>query len=790
MFAQMIDDFSDGDFTSNPAWSGTNEKFIVTSQALKLQAPASTDIAYLTTEPGSLAYGNWEFLVGLDFNPSGTNYARIYLSSDQPDLSGPLNGYFVSVGGSSDDITLWKQTGTDFTRIIEGRPGLLDLPSLTVRIKVTFDESGMWKLFSDIGPSGSFFNEGSAMDPQYTASIYFGVYCSYTATRSDKFFFDDFAVNNIFTDVTPPEIKSLDVISSTQLRLTFSEPVDHETAGDISHYMVDNNHGGPSHILLESDKIVLLSFDQTFVNGIRYSLVISGIKDKAGNVIISGQKNFTFIETIPAALKDIIITEIFPDPSPTVWLPEIEFVEIFNRSKNPFDLKGWKITDGTSVSFLSNFIIQPGEYVIITSAATAYVSYGKVVEVSGFPSLNNSGDVVVIKDFNDVTVDSVCYTDNWYNDEERKSGGWTLELIDPENLCSESENWIISEHPDGGTPGNQNSVFSNKPDLTGPLLISAIPITSSLLQLTFNEKLDRNLPTANDFNLEPSIGIAEVSFSDASLTKLSLSLLREIQPALVYSVTAKMIYDCSGNSINTNVNHAEFGLPQTANQGDILINEILFNPRPLGNDFVEIVNVSSKFINLKNWSLANIQSGSPANTETITYDDFLLKPGGYLVLTEDIDVVMSDYPSLLVGNVLIVEDLPSLNDDVGSVLVGDESQQVIDSFRYTDDLHSIFIDDTEGVSLERISFSRPTNEDQNWKSASSAAGFATPGFFNSNGQVDFSLQDESVKIVPEIFVPVSGQPDFTQIHYKFEKGGYIANVTIFDPAGHLIKQIA
>jgi hypothetical protein len=64
------------------------------------------------------------------------------------------------------------------------------------------------------------------------------------------------------------------------------------------------------------------------------------------------------------------------------------------------------------------------------------------------------------------------------------------------NPCGEEENWIASESANGGTPGTQNSVFANKPDLTGPKLISAIPISTTEVVLKFNEKLDDQLPVS------------------------------------------------------------------------------------------------------------------------------------------------------------------------------------------------------------------------------------------------------------------------------------------------------
>lgn len=792
MFAQFTEDFSDGDFTSSPVWSGTDSKFIIASQELKLQATPVTDIAYLTTPSNSINKTSWEFLIRLEFNPSNTNYARIYLVSDQFTLSEPLNGYFVLVGNTTNDVSLYKQTGASITKIIDGVDGRLDLSEVRIRIKITRDDFGLWELHSDVGSSGTYVTEGTVTDATYSSSLYFGIFCSYTATRSDKFYFDDFIItDNSSPDISPPEFDLVEATSSKELLLTFSENIDKETAEAVNNYSVDNNLGNPIQaILQENKKTVMLSFEKNFSNGFAYTITVSGIKDGAGNSMNSINRNFLFFQTVPATYKNIIFTEILADPAPKIGLPELEFIELFNRSENPFNLKGWQVKDESSSLILPNLILLPGEYLIVTSSSSEFINYGKAWGASNFPSLNNSGDMLLLQDNNAVTVDSLNYADSWYKDDERKNGGWSLELIDPENLCSEGENWIASEDSNGGTPGKQNSVFANKPDLTGPTLISAIPLSSVILQLTFNEKLERSLPLKNSFRIEPGIEITQIFFSDPSLTHLRLFLSHDLQRGVSYTITVSTVFDCTGNSIDASSNKAVFGLPESAGTTDIVINEILFNPRPTGVDFVEIVNTSFKFINLKNWYIASVEGDLPTNAKPVTQGDFLLKPGAYLVLTEDLNVLKAEYPLMLAEHVLIIDDLPSFNDDEGSVALVDDQYNVIDYFLYTDDLHSVFINDEEGVSLERIAFNRPSNETQNWKSASSLVGFATPGYLNSNAKAEPALSEESIKIEPEIFIPVMGQPDFTQIHYKFDHGGYIANIKIFDEQGHLIKRIA
>jgi hypothetical protein len=115
---------------------------------------------------------------------------------------------------------------------------------------------------------------------------------------------------------------------------------------------------------------------------------------------------------------------------------------------------------------------------------------------------------------------------------------------------------------------------------------------------------------------------------------------------------------------------------------------------------------------------------------------------------------------------------------------------IIDQFKYTKDIHSPFIREDEGVSLERISLEEPTQKFSNWKSASQASGFATPGYINSNSKPSASLSPESVIIEPEIFSPLSSHQNFIQINFRFNTGGYVATIKVINPAGHVVKEIA
>ena len=203
--AQFSDDFSDGDFTLNPPWQGDQSKFSITTTRMRLSAPAVAATAYLTTPNVAIHNAIWEVFVQMDFTPSSTNYAKIYLTADQANLAGPINGYFIKVGNTSREVSLYRQSGASETEIIDGLDDRLNVALVKLRIKVTRSAAGEWQLLSDIGLTGTYLSEGNVADQTHTVSSFFGVQCIYTATRSDKFWFDDFVVSGTAVPDTTPQ---------------------------------------------------------------------------------------------------------------------------------------------------------------------------------------------------------------------------------------------------------------------------------------------------------------------------------------------------------------------------------------------------------------------------------------------------------------------------------------------------------------------------------------------------------------------------------------------------------
>ncbi len=224
--------------------------------------------------------------------------------------------------------------------------------------------------------------------------------------------------------------------------------------------------------------------------------------------------------------------------------------------------------------------------------------------------------------------------------------------------------------------------------------------------------------------------------------------------------------------------------------GDILISEVLFNPVSGGNDFIEIYNNSSKEISANRLYLASRDTDLgltqiyPLSTSKIN-----LLPANYLALTKDTNGVFPWFDIQCRECFLQMSKFPSFNNDFDYVVLLDEKMQVIDELFYTERIHHILLAEEKGISLERISFTQKTNDPKNWHSASTTSGYGTPGYVNSQVEIeDFS--SPNIVFTPESFSPnFDGYNDEYKIQYELEKPGYVANISIFDSAGKFVMKL-
>ncbi|MGX5690067.1 lamin tail domain-containing protein [Arcticibacter tournemirensis] len=223
--------------------------------------------------------------------------------------------------------------------------------------------------------------------------------------------------------------------------------------------------------------------------------------------------------------------------------------------------------------------------------------------------------------------------------------------------------------------------------------------------------------------------------------------------------------------------------------GDILVNEVLFNPRAEGVDFVEVYNNSGKVLDLANLSIATVKKDSLTSIKAVSPTAYPFSPGSYLVLTTDPDNIRKEYFTENPDAFLKMASMPAFNNDAGTVVLLADSIR-IDQFDYNEKMHFPLIKNPDGVSLERVSFNRPANEAGNFRSAAGVVGYATPGYKNSQFAEAIPFEEE-IFLNSKTFSPDNdGFEDALMINYKFPQAGKVANITVYNEKGVLIKRLA
>lgn len=497
----------------------------------------------------------------------------------------------------------------------------------------------------------------------------------------------------------------------------------------------------------------------------------------------------------PPKRFDILITEIFPDPTPSVGMPATEFIEIKNVSDTPLNLKDWKIGDnGSEATININFILDPDSIVIIcsNSATSTFAAFGKTIGVSNFPSLDNEGDIIFLRSVHGNIIHAVGYNRQWFRNDLKSNGGWSLEMIDTGNPCAGPSNWNTSSNPDGGTPGRKNSIDGPNRDTIAPALLKSYALDSLTLVATFDEPVDSlSASVALKYRLDkepsnPSMSIPLGPIFSEVLIKFQAPL----RERTTYHLSVSNIADCVGNAIGTR-NVVKTGTPSPADTFDIVINEILFNPKGDGFDFMELYNRSDKVIDLSQLNSANRNStGRLRNIIQLFNKPYLLFPGEFVVFTASVAWLRQNYLLTNYDNIIEVATLPSLPDDEGTLILIHSQGKIIDELSYDSKWHFALIENQEGISLERIDYSSATQNKFNWTSAASTSGYATPGYQNSQFKSDIGMQG-AISVNPKLFSPDNdGLDDVSVISYQMMSTGFVANVTIFDANGKQVRYLA
>ncbi|MCZ4407800.1 lamin tail domain-containing protein [Cryomorphaceae bacterium 1068] len=787
--AQVSDDFSDGDFTNGTLWTGDDAFFTVDGGILRSNIdPGDASINYYISTANVLVDDvQWEFWINLDFATSGANYVDVFVMADNADLSAAANGYFIRFGDTADEISFYKLSAGSESTLIDGSDGELGSSNNIYKVRLTRTTAGLWTLELDEDNTGVFAGAGSVIDGDITSTSHFGfrIEQSSAASPVNNHFFDDIEIGLIPVDEDPPELISANAVGATEVVLQFSEALEETSAGNIANYSIDGGIGNPATAMLDggSPNTVNLSLASPLNNGQQYAVTVSGVVDLSGNVANGETADFTFFIPDNPSPGDVIFNELFPDPSPSVGLPESEYIEIYNRSESFFDTEDWILVNTTTERILPSISFPPNSYLILCDASNVdvFASFGTVVGITSFTALANAADSLTLVDGTGEILDIVSYTDNWYQDPDKDEGGYSLERINPILSCSGATNWAASSDPSGGTPGSQNSLFDDAPDTTPPSVISVSVIDPLNLLIVVSEPLE-DLNSAS-IGLDQGISINE--FSLVQDDQIQVLLVEPLQTGVAYEITVTGLVDCEGNVSDTETLPIFIGeLPAIS---DLIITEIMADPTPsIGlpeGEYFELFNNSDKTLELQGSELSGV----------FFEESIILQPGDYVAFASISNAELFDN---LEGIRFLDMSTSFLTNGGRELTLTNSEGEQLDFVEYSDDWYSDSDKDDGGYSLELINPNVACSGAFNWSASNSPLG-GTPGeqnsIFNDDPDetaptlVSFSIpQDNEVQLT---FSEPLDEESINGIVANFAPESSVAGIFQVQPDGLLIELI-
>lgn len=779
------------------------------------------DIAAIPVDELKASLGDviWRFTIRHGSDPSSSNNWGLFLAADADvdllcpgeEVSGFLAG--VNMTGYDDTLRLWKCDRGDLTPVVTisinwqadiGTEGVAS-------VVVTRSAGGLWEMMVSIEGEDSLFSASGECTDWFEVSL-LGLCYRYTSTRDKLLWLDNLSVEGVFiTDSDPPLLRDAWFESSVSLMVVTDEPLSGVSL-QPENYMLGDQRVHPCAVDAAGSATRLL-FNDSFKNRVSHNLVIGSLCDVKGNC--SGEVDTVIALSLPE-WGDIVITELMPDPEPVVDLPPCEYIEIYNRSESHFRDIHLSLTAGSGVTTIPLECFSPGEYIVIPGTGCQWddTSGIRVTDVAFQGALVNSGTSLILSDVDGNTLHGITYNSGWFNDKLKEDGGWSLEMKDYNYPFQDGVNWSYSVSPRGGTPGMINSVKSYNPDNIQPWPEALYVISDTSLSVIFSEPVETGNALPREWDLAVTTaenqklslprpffkggkaagGVGRITFveeADRLRREFTLYCNPPLQPGESYILTIPdNVSDFSGNPLEWR--QMGTGFASLPDPGDIVINEILFDPLPGEAEYIEFYNNSALVIDPAALFISSLneQSGDTGKPLWLSSVHRSLMPGAYYAITTDRSSVLSSYPGSGRSTVFEIPALPSLPDGGGTLLLFSRNCNLTDKVSYNADMHSDILSGLSGISLEKIFPSAPSHATSSWHSAAGTAGWGTPGIINSvfmdhpveAGEIILS----STRISPDN----DGFEDILQITVISELPDVVIDCTIFSDRGIPLRRLA
>ena len=319
------------------------------------------------------------------------------------------------------------------------------------------------------------------------------------------------------------------------------------------------------------------------------------------------------------------------------------------------------------------------------------------------------------------------------------------------------------------------------PDTEGPMFVKFENQGTKQVLLTFNEPISITSLDNLTLDVSPQNILVESEITGAQENQVLLTFNEDFQSGPTYAITVSGLEDEEGNVMLAKT--FNFVLAVGPELGDLVINEILFNPLVDGSDFIELLNKSDKVLQLQGLELSN---NTKEGSEEFINVSIIILPEEIIAFSADTSDIINDYTPPSTARLHELK-IPTLNADEGNVTVRNNVGDELDSYNYSEDDHLALLDEVKGVSLERI-FANSPSESINFASGVKSSNYATPGYTNKNTRISTEAGDDIFAVESQVFSPNGdGDQDQLIMLIQLPESGYLSTIRIFDIEGRITK---
>ncbi len=501
----------------------------------------------------------------------------------------------------------------------------------------------------------------------------------------------------------------------------------------------------------------------------RYTLLLENNKDTN---VFNNRLDINLFKTCP--YNAIVINEILYNTENK----DQEWIELFNRSAFPINLKNWQLSDSRKRVLLtdSTVILPSFQYLLLANKPIAAETAAIIND--RLPEFNNRGDEVILYDPGYTLVDSMEYSELG-----RAQKQISLERIRYEKSSLNPENWAFSTDSSGSTPGYLNSNSPKAHDISlcrddfsnikatyqnGESATIKVPVINSGRQ-PIDQAVIRLFCAELHDSLNASL-IDEKAITDLEpQEKRSIAFLWQNLAAGVHYLLAEVWYEKDLNPFN------DLGKKLVTvgyDKSCLVINEIMASPAVGQPEWFELYNPATTPVELFNWTF----SDSDSNRYPLVHSSSLLKGQCFAIVAEALPEITKQSNACYIEP----ENFPTLNTE-DRVSLFDGTGTLIDEIDY-----ATLTVETRGKSIERINPNIAANRSDNWAICVDAKGH-TAGLPNSLF-THLPCTRAKINIAPNPFSPDGdGCDDRTAIRFSLPLKIAKINVKIFDCKGRMVR---